>query len=86
MHSHHEISLLTILTGHVLAAVHTIRIVGAAIAVVRTGGIGLTALLVVESKLLQKIITVVKKLPIFDKKAPRRHDGIHPLSFPEGSF
>jgi hypothetical protein len=79
-------SLLTILTGHVLAAVDTIRIVGAAIAVVRTGGIGLTAFLVVESKLLQKIISVVKALAIFDEKAPRRHDGIHPLSFPKASF
>ena len=72
-------SVLTFLTGQVLTTVHTVRIVGAAVTVVHTGGIGHTAFLVVVSKLLQKIISVVKALAIFDKKAPGRHDGIHPL-------
>ena len=71
--------VLTLLTGQVLTTVYTVRIVGAAVAVVHTGGIRHTAFLVVESKLLQKIISVVKALAIFDEKALRRHDGIHPL-------
>ena len=74
-----NISVLTLLTGQVLTTVYTVRIVGAAVAVVHTGGIRHTAFLVVESKLLQKIISVVKALAIFDEKALRRHDGIHPL-------
>ena len=72
-------SVLTLLTRQVLATDHTVGVVGAAVAVVHLGGIGHTAFLVVISKLLQKIISVVKALAIFDEKAPRRHDGIHPL-------
>ena len=45
-----NISLLTLLTGQVLTTVYTVRIVGAAVAVVHTGGIGHTAFLVVEVK------------------------------------
>ena len=71
--------VLTLLTGQVLTTVHTVRVVGAAVAVVHTGGIRHTAFLVVESKLLQEIISVVKALAIFDEKALRRHDNIHPF-------
>ena len=84
--STHTISLHTLLTGHTLPTVHTIRVVGAAIAIKHTGAIRHTAFLVGESKLLQKVIGVVKALAIFNERARRRHGGIlsvlfHLLSF-----
>ena len=83
---HPQISLHTLLTGHTLPTVHTIRVVGAAIAIKHTGAIRHTAFLVGESKLLQKVIGVVKALAIFNERARRRHGGIlsvlfHLLSF-----
>ena len=74
-----RLGFVTLRTFHNLPTVHTIRIVGTAITIKHTGAIRHTVFLVVESKLLQKVVCVVKALAIFNERARRRHDGIHPL-------
>ena len=79
-----RLGFVTLLTGHILPAVHTIRVVGTAIAIKNARSIRHTAFVVVESKLLQKVVGDVKALAIFNEKALRHCEIFH--TNPQSSF